>query len=50
MKKITEIYINLSDGYKHDEIADALRGIAESIEEGYTSGIVGWSSINWYIE
>ena len=32
------------------EIAEALRILADDIETGYTSGIIGWSSANWALE
>ena len=30
--------------------ADACREVAEKIEEGYTNGLVGWSSDSWSID
>lgn len=46
---IDEIEINLTEDKTPCEIAEALRIIASGIEEGYTSGIVGWSDISWSI-
>ena len=46
---IDEIEINLNSDKTPCEVADALRIIARGIEEGYTSGIVGWSDISWNV-
>ena len=32
------------------DAADACREVADRIEEGYRSGIVGWSGDTWSIE
>lgn len=45
MKKVVIENIDEEDG-----IAEALREVAEKIEEGYTNGVVGWSGATWYIE
>lgn len=35
---------------EEDGLAEALREVAEKIEQGYTNGIVGYSSASWRIE
>lgn len=45
MKIIIE-NIDPSDG----SLEEALREVANKIEEGYTNGIIGYSNANWYIE
>lgn len=41
------ITINIED---IDNAAEACREVAEKIEEGYTSGIIGWSGDTWEME
>ena len=49
-KKIKQVNIFLGDEKTKSEVADGLRIIAEKIEEGYTSGIAGWSDLSWDID
>ena len=41
------IIINVEDV---ENAADACRKVAELIEEGYTSGLIGYSADSWEIE
>ena len=50
MKKyIEEIEINLNGNIKDFELAEALRILADNIESGCVSGLIGWSDIGWYL-
>ena len=33
-----------------EDYAEACRWVAKAIDNGETNGILGWSSIDWYIE
>lgn len=48
--KYKEIEIDLGDSKRPDEVAMALRDIAEKVENGYYSGIVGWSDVSWSVK
>ena len=51
MKRCIEnININLGSDKKDFEVAEALRLLANDIEDGKYSGIVGWSDIGWSID
>ena len=50
MDKITSISIELSSEKTPIEVADALRIIANDIENGYIRGIAGWSDVSWEME
>lgn len=47
--KIEKIEINLGSVKTPDELAQGLRVIAGDIEQGYQSGIAGWSDMSWSI-
>lgn len=51
MKKYIEnININLCSDKKDYEVAEALRLLADDIEKGSCSGIVGWSDVSWSLD
>ena len=51
MKRYIEnININLGSDKKDFEVAEALRLLANDIEDGKYSGIVGWSDVSWSID
>lgn len=47
---IKNININLGSDKKDFEVAEALRLLANDIEDGNYSGIVGWSDVSWSID
>lgn len=49
-KKISQINIFLGDEKTRQDVSDALRIIADSIESGYSSGIAGWSDVSWNLD
>lgn len=49
MHKIESIEINLGESKTRTELSDALRILANDIENGYYSGIIGWSDISWKV-
>lgn len=51
MKRYIEnININLGCDKKDYEVAEALRLLADDIEDGKYSGIVGWSDVSWSVD
>lgn len=51
MKRYIEnININLGSDKKDFEVAEALRLLANDIEDGSCSGIVGWSDVSWSVD
>lgn len=51
MKRYIEnIDISLGDKKEDFEVVEALRLIANDIEDGKCSGIVGWSDVSWSID
>lgn len=51
MKKyIKNITINLNSNKTDFEVAEALRILADDIEGGSCSGIVGWSDVSWSLD
>jgi len=51
MKRYIEnININLGSDKKDFELAEALRLLANDIEDGKYSGIVGWSDVSWSVD
>ena len=50
MKKVSQVNIFLGEEKERSEVADALRIIADSIENGYSSGIAGWSDVSWNLD
>ena len=50
MKKISQINIFLGNPKEKEDVADALKIIAENIENGYVCGIAGWSDVSWNID
>ena len=51
MKRYIEsIDINLGDKKENFDVAEALRLIANDIEDGKYSGIVGWSDVSWSVD
>lgn len=52
---MARIVVNMPNAFNDDvydkhDAAEALREIADRIDEGYTNGIVGWSDDTWSIE
>ena len=50
MKKISQVNIFLGDPKGKEEVGEALKIIADNIENGYVSGIAGWSDVSWNID